>query len=220
MVSELLPGEEFAVLEITTGWAWGYGRLDHRVGYVEAIELVEPLDTTHVVVEALAPIQPDSNPLSPALSFLPLGSRLHGEIRGAVLAIESGCVPLSYLRPAGEHDEDPVTVACRLLGAPFSPGGRTVHGVDAAGLIQLSLQLTGRPCPRDPDQQRLIGEPLPGGAPLRRGDLLFCGDRVAMMVDDMMAIQANPDAGKVTVEPFRCVASPGTDSPLECRRLA
>src|SRR3954463_15618145 len=34
-VSELLPGEDFAVLDITAGWAWGYCCADHRVGYVE-----------------------------------------------------------------------------------------------------------------------------------------------------------------------------------------
>jgi hypothetical protein len=219
MVSELLPGEEFAVLDITAGWAWGYGRADHRVGYVEAIELVEPLETSHVVVEPLAPIQPDASPLSPALSFLPMGSRLQGDVHGAMLSIEGGCIPLSYLRPLGEHDEDPVNVACRLLGAPFSPGGRTVHGVDSGGLVQLSLQLAGRPCPRDSDQQRLLGEPLPEEAPLKRGDLLFCDDRVAMMVDDQMAIQASAEAGKVTVEPFRCAVPAGAGSGLERRRL-
>jgi len=33
-LSVLEPGQEFAILDITGGWAWGYRRLDHRVGYV------------------------------------------------------------------------------------------------------------------------------------------------------------------------------------------
>lgn len=33
---ELQPDEEFAVLDLTDRWAWGYRRVDHRVGYVEA----------------------------------------------------------------------------------------------------------------------------------------------------------------------------------------
>jgi hypothetical protein len=33
-VAELKAGEEFAVLDISGGWAWGYRRADHRVGYV------------------------------------------------------------------------------------------------------------------------------------------------------------------------------------------
>ncbi|HEX8535388.1 MAG TPA: SH3 domain-containing protein, partial [Allosphingosinicella sp.] len=34
-------GDEFAVLDITGGWAWGYRRLDHHVGYVPT-DLLEP----------------------------------------------------------------------------------------------------------------------------------------------------------------------------------
>ena len=41
VASELLPGEEFAVLEYAGGWAWGYCVPDHIVGYVEAIALAD-----------------------------------------------------------------------------------------------------------------------------------------------------------------------------------
>jgi hypothetical protein len=218
-VSELLPGEKFAVLDITAGWAWGYSLLDHRVGYVEAIELADPLEPTHVVIEAGAPIQTCADPLSPPLATLPMGSRLHGEAHGAMLHIEAGCVPLAYLHRVDRVEEDPVTVAQRLLGAPYREGGRTVHGIDCTGLVQLSLQLCGVDCPRDIDHQRALGEAVPDGAALHRGDLLFCEDQVAMMVDDMMAIQVSLDSRKVSVEPFRCARAEGSDASIERRRL-
>jgi len=219
-VSQLLPGEEFAVLDLTAGWAWGYCAADRRVGYVEAIELADPLPTTHVVIEPTAPVQPDPDPLSPPVAYLPLGSRLHGLSKGAVLEFEGGFVPLSYLRPVGEPEEDPVAVATRLLGAPYLPGGRTCQGIDCSGLVQLSLQLCGIDCPRDAKEQRGLGEEVPESAPLRRGDLLFCDDHVGIMVDDRMAIQVSPAAQKVAVEPFTCAQPAGSASRLERRRLA
>ncbi|HEU0134461.1 MAG TPA: NlpC/P60 family protein, partial [Allosphingosinicella sp.] len=203
-VSELLPGEGFAVLDLTAGWAWGYCLADHRVGYVEAIELAEPLEPSHVVVEAQAPIQSGPDPLAATLSYLPMGSRLHGEVRGASLEFEGGFVPLAYLRPVGEHEEDPVAVAQRLLGAPYRPGGRTCNGVDCSGLVQLALQLCGIDAPRDAREQRKLGQPVDEDAPLKRGDLLFCDDHVGMMVDDRMAIQVSWEGQKVAVEPFTC----------------
>jgi hypothetical protein len=218
-VSQLLPGEGFAVLDIAAGWAWGYCTADHRVGYVEVIELTDPRPPTHIVVEPTAPIQPDADPVSPPLSYLPMGSRLHGEVKGALLEFEGGFVPLSYLRPIDEHEEDPVAVARRLIGAPHEPGGRTCQGIDCSGLVQLSLQLCGVDCPRDSAEQRALGEPLPEGAPLRRGDLLFCDDHVGMMVDDRMAIQVSHEAQKVTVEPFACARPAGSEGALERRRL-
>lgn len=219
-MSELLPGEGFAVLDFTAGWAWGYCLADHRVGYVEAIELADPLEPTHIVVEAQAPIQAGPDPLAATLSFLPMGSRLHGIVQGASLEFEGGFVPLSYLRAVGEHDEDPVAVAQRLLGAPYRPGGRTSRGLDCAALVQLSLQLCGMDCPRDTQEQRALGAPLAEGAALKRGDLLFCDDHVGMMVDDRMAIQMSFEARKVAVEPFTCAQPCGSVSPIERRRLA
>lgn len=32
-------GEEFALLDVTGAWAWGYRRSDHRVGYLSATDL-------------------------------------------------------------------------------------------------------------------------------------------------------------------------------------
>ena len=219
-VSEILPGEAFAVLDLTSGWAWGYCVADHRVGYVEAIALAEPMAATHVVVEAQAPIQARPDPLAATLSHLPMGSRLHGEVRGASLEFEGGFVPLSYVRAVGEHEEDPVAVAQRLLGAPYRPGGRTCHGIDCSGLVQLALRLCGIEAPRDTQDQRALGEALPADAPLKRGDLLFCEDHVGMMVDDRMAIQVSHEALKVAVEPFACARAPGSGSGIERRRLA
>ncbi len=219
-VSELLPGEGFAVLDLTAGWAWGYCLADHRVGYVEAIELVEPLEPSHVVVEAHAPIQAGADPLAPTLSHLPMGSRLKGVVRGPSLEFEGGFVPLSCLRAVSEHEEDPVAVAQRLLGAPYRPGGRTCHGIDGSGLVQLALQLCGIDAPRDSKEQRALGEALDDGAQLKRGDLVFCDDHVGMMVDDRMAIQVSREARKVAVEPFTCARAPGSKAGIERRRLA
>jgi cell wall-associated NlpC family hydrolase len=219
-VSELLPGEAFAVLDLTAGWAWGYCLADHRVGYVEAIRLAEPLEPSHVVVEAQAPIQSGPDPLAATLSHLPMGSRVHGEVRGSSLEFEGGFVPLSYLRAVGEHEEDPVAVAQRLLGAPYRPGGRTCHGIDCSGLVQLALQLCGIDAPRDSKEQRALGEALDDGAPLKRGDLLFCEDHVGLMVDDRMAIQVSHEALKVAVEPLACARPSGSGTGIERRRLA
>lgn len=215
IVSELLPGEQFAVLEYAGGWGWGYCAADHMVGYVEAIALADASQPTHLVCEKCAPVAADDRITSPVLASLPMGARLHGEEHGACLTTEYGCVSLSHLRPVAEHDEDPVVVAERLIGAPFLAGGRSFNGIDSAGLVQLSLSLCGLPAPRLPEQQRGLGQKVPDAAPLRRGDLvLFDGD-AGLMVDDLLMIHASPKAGKVTVDPVAILDDRG----IERRRL-
>jgi hypothetical protein len=217
--SELLPGEHFAVLEYAGGWAWGYSCHDHYVGYVEAIELTDPAEPTHIVCEPSAPIHPDDDIRAPVLAHLPMGSRLIGEEHGSCLASEAGCIPLSYLRRIDDPEEDAAAVAQRLYGAPYRLGGRTANGVDCSGLVQLALALTGIAAPRDSDLQRVVGTPIEDGEPLRRGDLVFFEGHVGMMVDDLMMIHATRTAGKVCVEPLAAVAERSEGGVVARRRV-
>ena len=209
-VSELLPGESFAVLEYAGGWAWGYCAADRITGYVEAIELADRSPPTHIVCEKCAPVMPDGRVTSSVLANLPMGSLLHGEEHGACLTTEYGCVPLSHLRRIEDPDEDPVVVAERLIGAPFLPGGRTIAGIDATGLVQLSLSLCGIAAPRLSDQLAMFGDGVPDGAPLRRGDLVLADGQAGLMIDDLLLINASRAAGKVTVEPAATFDRPGS----------
>jgi hypothetical protein len=217
-VSELLPGEEFAVLEYAGGRAWGYCVADHRVGYVEAIRLTEAVEPTHIVCEASAPIHPEGGISSPILCRLPAGARLHGHERGPCLATEIGCVPLCYLRRIGEFESDAVAVAERLLQTPYRAGGRSFRGIDCSGLAQLAYGLCGLPLPRETDQQRLLGEAVPEGEPLERGDLVFSGDHVALAVSNELVIHVGFETRMVTIEPL--AAAKDGDAPIAVRRFA
>ena len=209
-VSELLPGEGFAVVEYTGPWAWGYCTADHRVGYVEAIALIAPGAPTHIVCEAKAPVCADGSIGATTLAMMPMGARLTGHEEGACLMSEIGCVPMSHVRALAEPEIDPAAIARRLIHAPYLTGGRTHHGVDAAGLIQLALGLCGVNAPRDLDQQREIGEAVAGK--LRRGDIVIAGDEGGIMIDDLMLIHASKSAGKVIVEPAARVEERGGDA--------
>lgn len=204
-VSELLPGEGFAVLEFTGSWAWGYCTIDHRVGYVEAIELIEPFAATHVVCEAKVPVFADNDIGSVRLACMPMGSRLIGHEEGSCLMSEIGCVPMSHVRRSGEMENDPAAPAMRLMGTRYLRGGRSHNGIDAAGLIQLALGLCGVAVPRDLDLQTQVGAEVGPEAPLKRGDVVVAGNEGGVMIDDLMLVHASPSAGKVTVEPVSVV---------------
>ena len=215
--TELLPGEDFAMLEISAGWAWGYCRHDHYVGYVEAIQLVEAPPPTHIVAALEAPILPEPDVHAPALTKLPMGARITGHEEQDFLATDIGFVSFTNVRPIGAYERDPVPVAKRLLGAPYLLGGRSPRGIDCSGLVQISLGFCGLPAPRDSDQQRVLGALLPEGAPLRHADLVFFEGHVGMMIDETQMIHATGHTGTVAVEPLEAVAK--RSSVLDRRRL-
>jgi len=92
-------------------------------------------------------------------------------------------------------------VAERFVGTPYLWGGKTSLGLDCSGLVQVSLQAAGKSCPRDSDMQELALGKLSSLAGLRRGDLVFWKDHVAIAIDPETLIHANAHHMMVAVEP-------------------
>ena len=199
-ISQLLPGEGFAVVESSGAWAWGYSAHDHYVGYVPSHALTGPSEATHIVEgrSTLAFAEPSSRAAVRAL--LPMGARITGERDGDFLASESGYVPLQHVRPLDRSGGDPVDFAERLIGTPYLWGGRGLGGIDCSGLVQLAFGLAGLSLPRDSDQQAATGSAVHG--PLERGDLLFFPDHVVLLSAPDRAIHASGHWMSTIAEPL------------------
>jgi cell wall-associated NlpC family hydrolase len=97
-------------------------------------------------------------------------------------------------------------------------GGRSPRGIDCSGLVQVAHGLCGIATPRDSDQQRALGRPLPQHETLHRGDLLFFEGHVGMMVDARDLIHATGHHGRTLIEPLETIA--GRTPILDRRRLS
>jgi hypothetical protein len=96
IVTQLLPGEGFALLDVTGGVAWGYRLADHQVGYCPADCLGSPIAPSHRVVRADAGLYDAPGALEPRQS-LPAGSLVMGSIDGNWLQTPHGWMQLADL---------------------------------------------------------------------------------------------------------------------------
>ena len=210
-MSELLPGETFAVLDVTGDWAWGYGCHDHYVGYLPADGLASDVaPPTHVVTATAALVFAAPDIKSPLLRRAGMGARMAGTVSDHFLALhDGGYVHLSHLSPMQEHATDPAAVALRLLGTPYLWGGRSGLGIDCSGLVQLAFALCGVAVPRDSDQQAAIGRGVGDDEPALRGDVVVFPGHVGLMIDDVRLVHANAHWMQVTVEPLADVLARG-----------
>lgn len=194
ILSELLPGDAFELLEWSTGKAWGRSVTDSVVGYVDPAGLTEHAAATHRVVALAAPLReaPDAN--AGALATLPMGARVValGE-RGAFLLTDHGYVAADDVAPIDARGPSGVAAAAlRLLGVPAREGGRSGSGVDATGLVFLACDCAGIAAPRFLDLQRsTLGSPLDESEALVAGDLLFHDEDVAIMVSADEAVRVD-----------------------------
>lgn len=104
--------------------------------------------------------------------------------------------------------EDWPEYALSYLDVPYLWGGRSRHGIDCSGLVQVALAQAKVRAPRDADQQLLaLGRLVDATTPPARGDLIFFPGHVGIMVDDTDMVHATGFHGRVVVEPLDIVSA-------------
>lgn len=207
-VNQALFGEDFTIYDEIEGWAWGQLAVDNYVGWMRADDLGPPSEPTHrlKVLRSFIYARPDMK--SVPLLAVSMNARLAlGEVsNGFARVAGSGWIFARHASPVGELEKDFVGVAERFVGSPYLWGGRESAGIDCSGLVQVSLQATGRDVLRDSDmQEQTLGEKLETDASfsgLRRGDLIFWRGHVGMMCDGGRLLHASARDLHVEIEPL------------------
>ncbi|MEM7176552.1 MAG: C40 family peptidase [Pseudomonadota bacterium] len=202
--TELLFGEEVALLDTDAGWAWAQSAADGYVGYLPAGALAEAPQPTHRVTALIARLYARPALKSPPVASLHLGALvgvLDREEDYAQLAC-GNWIPVDHLCPVDHAAPDWVAVAEGFVGVPYLWGGRSPAGLDCSALVQLARQAAGHRCPRDSDMQSGLGETVAAGAPLCRGDLVFWKGHVGIMLDAGRLLHATAHRMVTQIEPL------------------
>ena len=173
MVSQLVFGERYRVLEEKAGWMRIEMVPDSYTGWMDAglfTPAEEDFETGSMVISPLARLQPTGagHPiLLPAGSLLPAyaGDRIH--LRDRSYRFEGDrMVP-------GREPERFREAALNVLSVPYIWGGRSGFGFDCSGLTQYMCRLRTISMPRDSSEQAGIGQTLSFPHEAEEGDLAF-----------------------------------------------
>lgn len=205
--TQLLLGEDFMVLDLSGGWAWGYCKHDHYVGFVPQAALSDvPTGTGSAMIavrDAILFAEADAN--SAQTGSLPIGCVVRGPQNGDFLQTPLGYV---HLDAVDGQFKDRASVAELLIDTPYVWGGRTSSGIDCSGLIQLACAFAGENVPRDTDQQEsVMGIDLANDAALQRDDVIFFPGHVGIMANSTQIIHATQHHGKTVIEDLAVVTA-------------
>lgn len=234
-ISELIYGEDFAVLDIAGQWAWGYTVHDDYLGYVALTALGDRPIATHFVVSGGVMLLSAPDIKSQVLARLHMGAKLVcGDMAGAdeksadenrageFIACDGGFVHAAHVAAIGDVAGDPASLAEKLIGTPYLWGGRSGDAIDCSGLVQLVYGMKGIALPRDTDmQQDVVGRALSDGEVLQRNDLVYFPGHVGIMSGSENLIHATAYCMQLIVEPLDTVAARFADmegGPITARR--
>ena len=206
IVSQVLFGEHFEVVEQNKQWARIKLHYDNYEGWVDSKQFQnitklqfdtlsdEPIVLNSDLIEYI--ITPNNSlmpiPLGASLSFLN-----HKDINVDNFDFEgtkiNGFKPKSNL----------INTSFMYLNAPYLWGGKTPFGIDCSGFTQMVYKLNGYHLLRDASQQSLQGEALSFIEESEPGDLAFFDNEegkiihVGIIMDDNYIIHAS---GKVRID--------------------
>jgi hypothetical protein len=206
MVSQVLFGEAFEILEWKDNWVQIITAFDNYTGWIGRLQFTmlgqqlymqlqeNPPRLTYRSVTQAWKIADNS------VVYLPVGASL-SFLKGTTCTI--GQERFEIIGQAGEYDTVDV-VAKSFLNAPYLWGGRTHFGIDCSGFTQAVMRLCcGVNLKRDASLQAEDGNTVNSLADIKLGDLAFFDNaegkitHVGIMLNKMQIIHAS---GKVKID--------------------
>jgi len=182
MVSQLLFGERFYILELRTNWYHIELSHDHYQGWI-ANNQVTLLDETQFEQLEHAEKQFSTSRFSAITetssnqSFLISGgSTLYLQDQKMTIGSKTFVYEESLTRQADTKPGQVAEFARMFMHTPYLWGGRSAFGFDCSGFVQVVFRMAGISLPRDASVQANQGEPVHLIHEARPGDLVFFDD--------------------------------------------
>ncbi len=201
MVSQVLYGEHFKIIDERVGWSKIRLAFDGFEGWIDKNQHLKFSETDYEVLceknlclsSDLIEYITDENGL---LMTIPMGSSLN-------FVEEVGHNFEGISINSGKPKEHLIETAMMYLNAPHCWGGRTPFGIDCSGFVQMVYKLNGYKLNRLAAEQAKQGEPLSFIEESEPGDLAFFDDNegvikhVGLIMKDNYIIHVD---GKVRID--------------------
>lgn len=165
MVSQILFGETFTILQNEDKWSYVENDFDGYQGWISqnSFSLISEEEKTKIQntpnwlnTDPLLTVRVDSNPL-----LLPAGSLCFGiESSFQILNTTYTLETFIHRKKSELLTDTIISTALNLINTPYLWGGRSSFGIDCSGFVQLCFRAAGIQLHRDAGQQAEQGQTI------------------------------------------------------------
>lgn len=202
MISQILYGEHFKVLEQRKKWSRIRTAFDQYEGWINNQQFLPISEEEYTEIDNSENTRISSEPIS----YVETGSNMIMPILLGSTIVQHPALDHKFDGPSTQGrqgKEQLILTALNYLNAPYLWGGKTIFGIDSSGFTQMVYKINGYRLRRDSLQQSAQGEALSFIEESEPGDLAFFDnnegiiDHVGIIMENNYIIHSH---GKVRID--------------------
>lgn len=199
LVSQLLFGESFKIVEEQNNWLQIENKYDHYSSWIDKIQCLfieeEEYDTFEIgnlsiITDLVGIITEDdkANPMPVVLGSLLKHPNENEIFSFADKKYSSKCQSKPFEKKINKQAM--LDILPMYMNAPYLWGGRSPFGIDCSGFVQQAFRFAGLQIPRDASQQADIGTTLNFVDEALPGDLAFFDNKEGKIIHVGIVLQS------------------------------
>ena len=202
--TQLLYGETFKKVKRIGSWIKIKNDIDGYKGFIKNKKFPNLQKNTHKVFKLSANLYSKPNIKYKLKYKLSFGSRVKATIKKKnFYKFDNFWIQKKDLKHVNYADSNPFKNIKRFLNVKYKWGEKNFNGIDCSGLLQIFLNFNNQFCPRDAKDQVKYFKKNVKLKNIKKNDLIFWKDHVAIVLTKNKLIHAYGPLKKVVIAPIK-----------------
>jgi len=200
VVTQLLYGDTFKKIKKNGSWIRIKNDVDNYTGYIKKKNLTSNQKNTHKIYNLKVNLYSKPNTKSKIKKQLSFGSKIKvvGK-KNNFYKFDNLWIKKKDLKKINYKTKDIFKNIKKFINTKYKWGGKHFDGIDCSGLIQLHFNFNNKFCPRDAEDQIKYFKKKIELKNIRKNDLIFWKDHVAVAISKHTLIHAYGPLKKTTL---------------------